>query len=86
VHFKSDQRAPLLIVGAEEDHTVPASLAKKQFEKYEHSDSQTDYIEFAGRPHLMMGADDWEEIAATIEQWIEEVLDKTPVGTREASA
>jgi pimeloyl-ACP methyl ester carboxylesterase len=31
VHFKSGERAPLLIVGAEEDHTVPASLAKKQY-------------------------------------------------------
>ena len=35
VHFKSEERAPLLIVGAEKDHTVPASLAKKQYEKYE---------------------------------------------------
>ena len=42
VHFKRDERAPLLIVGAEKDNTVPASLAKKQFEKYEKSDAQTD--------------------------------------------
>ena len=24
---------------------------------------QTDYIEFEGRPHLMMAAEGWEEIA-----------------------
>ena len=79
VHFKRDERAPLLIVGAEKDNTVPASLAKKQFEKYEKSDAQTDYIEFAGRPHLMMAADGWDEIAQQIEGWITSVLTESPV-------
>jgi pimeloyl-ACP methyl ester carboxylesterase len=74
VHFKRGDRAPLLIVGAEKDHTVPASLAKKQYEKYEASEAQTDYIEFEGRPHLMMVAEGWEEIAAQIESWLEEML------------
>ena len=77
VHFKSDERAPLLIVGAEKDHTVPASVAKKQYEKYEKSDVQTDYIEFKGRPHLMMVAEGWEEIAGAIETWIESALATT---------
>jgi hypothetical protein len=35
VDFKNDDRAPLLIVGAKKDHTVPASLSHKQYEKYE---------------------------------------------------
>jgi alpha-beta hydrolase superfamily lysophospholipase len=74
VHFKSGDRAPLLIVGAEKDHTVPASLAKKQYEKYAKSGARTDYIEFPGRPHLMMVAEGWEEIAAQIESWIAGVL------------
>ena len=66
-------RAPLLIVGANKDNTVPASLAKKQFEKYEKHeayDAQTDYIEFAGRPHFMMITKGWEEIADEIDHWI----------------
>jgi len=79
VHFKRDERAPLLIVGAEKDNTVPASLAKKQFEKYEKSDAQTDYIEFAGRPHLMMAAEGWDEIAQQIDGWITSVLAESPV-------
>ena len=37
VHFKNDDRAPLLIVGAEQDHTVPASVSRAQYKKYEHS-------------------------------------------------
>jgi alpha-beta hydrolase superfamily lysophospholipase len=74
VHFKSQDRAPLLIVGADKDHTVPASLSHKQYEKYERSPARTDYLEFAGRPHLMMVAEGWEEIAAGIENWINGVL------------
>jgi pimeloyl-ACP methyl ester carboxylesterase len=77
IHFKSDERAPLLIVGAEKDHTVPAPLSRKQYEKYEKSAVQTDFLEFKGRPHLMMVAEGWEEIAGAIETWIESVLATT---------
>jgi pimeloyl-ACP methyl ester carboxylesterase len=86
VHFKKDDRAPLLIVGAEKDHTVPASLAKKQYEKYADSDAVTDYLAFEGRPHLMMAAEGWEEIAAGIESWLDGVLGRSPVRTGEVSA
>jgi pimeloyl-ACP methyl ester carboxylesterase len=86
VHFKKEDRAPLLIVGAEADHTVPASLSKKEYEKYEKSDATTDYIEFPGRPHLMMVAEGWEEIAAGIETWLAGVPERTPVSAREGSA
>jgi len=86
VHFKKEDRAPLLIVGAEADHTVPASLSKKEYEKYEKSDATTDYIEFPGRPHLMMVAEGWEEIAAGIETWLAGLPERTPVSAREGSA
>jgi pimeloyl-ACP methyl ester carboxylesterase len=86
VHFKSDDRAPLLIIGAEKDNTVPASLSEKQFKKYEKSSSQTDYVEFEGRPHLMMAADGWEEIAGRIESWIEGVLSRSADAARSTSA
>jgi alpha-beta hydrolase superfamily lysophospholipase len=75
VAFDNDERAPLLIVGATEDHTVPASLARKQFKKYEHSSARTEYLEFEGRPHLVMAADGWEEVAASIDNWLAGVLD-----------
>jgi pimeloyl-ACP methyl ester carboxylesterase len=85
VDFKKGERPPLLIVGAEKDNTVPASLAKKQYEKYEDSEARTDYIEFAGRPHLMMAAEGWEEIAAGIESWLDSVLAAAPVAQKGAS-
>jgi pimeloyl-ACP methyl ester carboxylesterase len=85
VHFKNEHRAPLLIVGATEDKTVPASLSKKQYEKHEQSSAQTDYLEFEGRPHLMMSADGWEEIAGAIETWVVALPEPKAVTTTEAS-
>jgi len=86
VHFKRAERAPLLIVGAEKDNTVPASLSHKQYGKYEKSDAQTDYIEFAGRPHLMMIDEGWEEVAAGIESWVGGVLDPESARSESVSA
>jgi alpha-beta hydrolase superfamily lysophospholipase len=86
VHFKNGDRAPLLIVGAENDHTVPASVARKQYEKYEKGDAQTDFAEFPGRPHLMMAADGWEEIAGRIDSWIGGVLSGSGVRPEGPSA
>jgi pimeloyl-ACP methyl ester carboxylesterase len=83
VHFKNAERAPLLIVGNEKDNTVPASLARKQLEKYERSPAKTDYVEFEGRPHLAMVGEGWEEVAASIDAWLDGVLDAAPV--KEAS-
>lgn len=85
VHFKNADRAPLLIVGAEKDNTVPASLARKQYEKYERSRAVTEYLEFEGRPHLLMAAEGWEEVAAGIDSWLDGVLD-APVLSAQGSA
>ena len=78
MHFKNEQRAPLLIVGAGEDHTVPASVARAQHKKYERSPARTDYLEFEGRPHLHMAAADWQEVAVAIDSWLDGVLDAAP--------
>jgi pimeloyl-ACP methyl ester carboxylesterase len=86
VHFDNDDRGPLLIVGAEKDHTVPATLARKQYEKYGRSTAKTDYIEFPGRPHLMMVAEGWEEIAAGIEGWLGGAVAVSAAGEEGVSA
>jgi pimeloyl-ACP methyl ester carboxylesterase len=75
IHFKNADRSPLLIVGAKEDHTVPASLAKAAYKRYEASPAKTDYLEFEGRPHFHMVAPDWEEVAQAIDSWLGGVLD-----------
>jgi pimeloyl-ACP methyl ester carboxylesterase len=80
IHFKNEERAPLLIVGATNDHTVPASLARAAYKRYQHSSARTDYLEFEGRPHLHMAASDWQEVAAGVDSWLDGVLDG-PVAT-----
>jgi pimeloyl-ACP methyl ester carboxylesterase len=85
VHFKNDDRAPLLLVGATEDHTVPASLTKAQYKRYERSSAKTDYLEFEGRPHLHMIAPDWQEVAAAIDSWLDGVLDAPEPAAQHAS-
>jgi pimeloyl-ACP methyl ester carboxylesterase len=75
LNFKNAERAPLLLVGATEDHTVPASLTKAAYKRYEHAGVQTDYLEFEGRPHLHMVAPDWQEVAVGIDSWLDGVLD-----------
>ena len=74
------ERAPLLIVGATQDHTVPASVARAQHKKYERSSAQTDYMEFEGRPHLFVVGEGWEEVAAAIDGWLDGVLEAAPAG------
>jgi pimeloyl-ACP methyl ester carboxylesterase len=85
VHFKSGDRAPLLIVGATEDHTVPASLSKAQYKRYERSPAKTDYLEFEGRPHFHMVAPDWQEVAAAIDSWLDSVLDEPLAASQQTS-
>jgi alpha-beta hydrolase superfamily lysophospholipase len=78
VHFRNEQRAPLLIVGAEQDHTVPASVSRAQHKKYERSPAQTDYLEFEGRPHLFTVGEGSDEVAVAIDSWLDGVLDVAP--------
>jgi alpha-beta hydrolase superfamily lysophospholipase len=85
VHFKNEARAPLLIVGADKDHTVPASLSKAQYKRYERSPAKSDYIEFEGRPHLHMVAPDWQEVAAAIDSWLDGVLDAPVTAAQQTS-
>lgn len=86
VHFRRAGRAPLLIVGAEKDNTVPASLSRKQYERYERSPARTNYLEFEGRPHLVMAAEGWEEVAAAIDGWLDDVLERADAPGEGASA
>lgn len=77
IHFKNGDRAPLLVVGATEDHTVPASVSRAQYKKYEKSPAQTDYLEFEGRPHLFVVGEGSREVAEAIDAWLDGVLDAT---------
>jgi len=72
VDFKKPH-PPLLITAGEKDHIIPASLNKANFKRYKASDSQTDFKQFAGRDHFLIGERSWEEVADYCLAWLEQV-------------
>jgi pimeloyl-ACP methyl ester carboxylesterase len=63
--------APLLFISGSNDHTIPASLNYSNFKKYKKSNSITDYQEFAGHTHFVLGQPDWKKTADYILGWLE---------------
>jgi pimeloyl-ACP methyl ester carboxylesterase len=62
--------APLLMIAGASDHLIPASLNRRNFNRYQPSPSRTDYKEFSGRTHFIIGQDGWEEVAGYITGWL----------------
>ncbi len=54
--FHNDDRPPLLIIGNEKDHTVPASVSREAAKRLGKSTAVVDYKEYTGRPHFTAGA------------------------------
>ena len=71
VDFKSPH-PPLLLVAGSNDHLIPAALNQINFNKYKRSPSVTDFKEFAGRTHFIIGQPGWEEVADYVAHWLEE--------------
>jgi pimeloyl-ACP methyl ester carboxylesterase len=69
VHYRNDDRAPLLFIAGGEDHTVPASVDEAQAKKYRRSEAVTEYREFPGRSHFTIGQEGWEEVADYALEW-----------------
>jgi pimeloyl-ACP methyl ester carboxylesterase len=64
------QHAPLLITSGSKDHILPAHLNRRNFKKYKQNGSVTDYKEFEGRNHYVLGLPTWKEDADYILDWI----------------
>jgi alpha-beta hydrolase superfamily lysophospholipase len=71
VDFHKDDRAPLLVIGNDEDHTVPASVSKEAAHRLAKSTAVVDYKEYHGRPHFTAGAPGWEAVADYALEWAE---------------
>ena len=74
VDFKKPH-APLLITAGEEDHIIPASLNRTNYERYRVGDSVTEFKPFAGRDHFVIGEPGWQEVADFILSWVETKVD-----------
>jgi pimeloyl-ACP methyl ester carboxylesterase len=65
-------RRPLLITAGEKDHIIPASLNRSNHQKYK-GPSVTDFKEFTGRDHFIIGERGWEEVADYCLAWLEKI-------------
>lgn len=70
VDFKK-AHAPLLITSGSEDNIIPAHLNYRNFKRYSQTNgSVTEYKEFPGRNHYVLGQKTWKEDADYILEWI----------------
>ena len=77
VDFARPGRAPMLLVGAGQDHVVPAAVTRSLVKRYRGSASVTDYVEYEDRPHFP-GVPGWEEVADHVLEWSVGQLSPTP--------
>lgn len=71
VDFKKPRR-PLLIIAGEKDHIIPASLNRANYAKYQGTVA-TDFKEFPGRDHFLIGSSGWQEVADYCLEWFRTV-------------
>ena len=69
IDFKKPH-VPLLIVAGSNDRIIPASLNKANFARYSDPGSITDYREFDGRTHFIIGQPGWQEVADYVISWL----------------
>jgi pimeloyl-ACP methyl ester carboxylesterase len=69
VDFHKNDRPPLLVIGNDKDHTVPASVSKEAAKRLGQSQATVDYKEFSGRPHFTVGAPGWDAVADYALEW-----------------
>lgn len=63
VDFRNGRRAPLLFIAGEADHIVPPKVNRADWRLYRKSAAVTEYREFPGRSHFIIGQDGWEDVA-----------------------
>ena len=72
VDFKKPH-VPLLITAGSIDNIIPPHLNTRNFKRYSQTNgSVTEYKEFAGRNHYVLGQDTWTEDADYIYDWLQQ--------------
>lgn len=65
--------APLLLTSGDQDTIIPAHLNLRNFKRYPQDGSITEYKEFPGRNHFVLGQPTWKEDADYILDWLNKV-------------
>ena len=65
VNSKNAERGPLLIISADQDHTVPEVIAKASYKKQKRNEAVTEIKAFEGRGHSLVVDHGWKDVADT---------------------
>jgi pimeloyl-ACP methyl ester carboxylesterase len=63
VDAKNSERGPMLIVSADNDHTVPWAIAEAAYKRQSHNEGVTEIIKLEGRGHALTIDHGWQEVA-----------------------
>ena len=65
VDSQNPDRGPMLIIAADEDHTVPVAVAKAAFKQQQRNAGITELVELHGRGHALTVDHGWRDVAET---------------------
>jgi non-heme chloroperoxidase len=65
VDTKNPARGPMLIISADQDHTVPWAIANASYKKQQHNDNVTEIVRLEGRGHALTIDSGWLAVAET---------------------
>ncbi len=74
VNTRFADRGPLLIIGADKDHTVPLSIARASFRLQKRNAGPTEIFEMQGRGHSLVFDSGWEDVAKTAMEFIKRTV------------
>ena len=65
VDTKNPDRGPMLIISADQDHTVPWAIANASYKKQKSNEGITEIVKLEGRGHALTIDAGWREVADT---------------------
>jgi non-heme chloroperoxidase len=65
VDSKNPERGPMLIIGADSDHTVPWAIANASYKRERRNADVTEIVKMTGRGHALTVDHGWREVAET---------------------
>jgi non-heme chloroperoxidase len=63
VDVKNPDRGPMLLIGADRDHTVPWAITNASYKRERHNKSVTEIEKFTGRGHSLTIDHGWKDVA-----------------------
>ena len=80
VDLKNPQRGPLLLIGGDNDHTVPWSITHASYKEQEHNPGVTEIARIEGRGHALVIDNGWREVAETALAFVRRFAPPQPAG------